>query len=839
MKLFHPADSLMARLRYPIKFALIGAMFLLPLGLLMFYFQREINNSIGFALYEHAGCVYDKPLTTLLDAVLEHQQAANKATLGQANSQAVADAQARVASALAATETAHAEHGLTLKADADWNKIKTEWQKLKAGLGAMKTQAGLDAHAQFTDSLTAFINTIGNNSNLILDPDIDSYYVMDTTIIQMPQVLVTIAKARELAAGVAQRGTITPDEVTQLTVLRGQFQSQIKTLENDLRLSGEANAGVKPRLEAGFVALQKETEAFAGLLDKNLIVPRRAEGKSALYSNVGSHALNAAMAYHQTGLKLLDEMQLKRANGYILRRNWVSAVAAISLLCAAYFFVGFYRSTILSVTELVKTARTIAAGNFNVTVAASSRDEIGELAADLQNMTDNLHALASAAEQIAAGNLTVSLQPHSPDDALGQAFVQMVDALKTLVGRAQQTADITLHSAHELAQLSAHVDAQAQQIAATVSDVAQCAENAAQGAQEVALATVRQSNAAKNAEDRTADFNQIMDRVAEGSGQQQSAAANACTRMRQTENAVNEVDFKAEAVQARAQDAAEIARQGAAAVAEAVQGMEQIAVHVVSSAETIRDLGNKGRQIGDIVTTIQEIAEQTNLLALNAAIEAARAGEHGRGFSVVADEVRKLAARAEHAAREVGTLIAAIQQETTDAEQAMNRGREHAESGTRLAQTAGKSLEAILAAFERVTEDIGGIVGVVQHVRSVTQEVDGAVKSISTVAEQNAADSSHLHADARELSDAITHIAGLTEENAASAEQLCATAEEVGALAGNVASIVTEQTFALRHVTEAVGELSRHAQHLAEATNAFRLDTHDPEAERAKWKKAA
>ena len=86
----------------------------------------------------------------------------------------------------------------------------------------------------------------------------------------------------------------------------------------------------------------------------------------------------------------------------------------------------------------------------------------------------------------------------------------------------------------------------------------------------------------------------------------------------------------------------QVARQQLAAVSERTLTIRET---VGKSARTIEALSESTREIGQVVSLIQEIASQTNLLALNAAIEAARAGESGRGFAVVADEVRKLAER--------------------------------------------------------------------------------------------------------------------------------------------------------------------------------------------------
>ncbi len=85
-------------------------------------------------------------------------------------------------------------------------------------------------------------------------------------------------------------------------------------------------------------------------------------------------------------------------------------------------------------------------------------------------------------------------------------------------------------------------------------------------------------------------------------------------------------------------------------------------------------LGERSQDIGQIVETIAGIAGQTNWLALNAAIEAACAGEQGRGFAVVAEELRKLAEQSQEAAKRIATLIGEVQQDTTQAVNAMEQG---------------------------------------------------------------------------------------------------------------------------------------------------------------------
>ncbi len=89
--------------------------------------------------------------------------------------------------------------------------------------------------------------------------------------------------------------------------------------------------------------------------------------------------------------------------------------------------------------------------------------------------------------------------------------------------------------------------------------------------------------------------------------------------------------------------------------------------------ETVSKLGVSSAEIGDVVEVITSIAEQTNLLALNATIEAARAGEAGKGFAVVANEVKELAKQTSSATEEISARIGAIQSDTAESVNAIDR----------------------------------------------------------------------------------------------------------------------------------------------------------------------
>ncbi|MBR0993093.1 PAS domain S-box protein [Bradyrhizobium japonicum] len=208
-----------------------------------------------------------------------------------------------------------------------------------------------------------------------------------------------------------------------------------------------------------------------------------------------------------------------------------------------------------------------------------------------------------------------------------------------------------------------------------------------------------------------------------------------------------------------ASSASDVAVKGGTVVADVVQTMDGIS--------------QASRKIADIIGVIDEIAFQTNILALNAAVEAARAGDQGRGFAVVAAEVRNLAQRSANAAKEIKGLI--------------SDSVSKVESGSRLVDTAGKTMEEIVQSVKRVTDIMAEISAASQEQRGGIEQVNNAVTQMDKVTQQNAALVEEAAAAAKSMEDQTGAMAEMVGQFMLSAEfeRGQAAPERGGRLTGN------------------------------------------------------
>ena len=345
----------------------------------------------------------------------------------------------------------------------------------------------------------------------------------------------------------------------------------------------------------------------------------------------------------------------------------------------------------------------------------------------LRSIKNSVDTILEGARHIAAGDLRSKIMLDGDDEFahIAHQFNTMVESMQKMIRKIKATATDVAGSSEELT--------------ANANQSAQVTQNVAQSITEVAEAAEKQMSIVTKSSATIDDFQRGLEEV--------------ITNQRHAR----------EQTQATAQKATE----GNSFVQSTVEQMNSIAQTVQQTGEIVGKLGERSKEIGNIVEIISNISGQTNLLALNAAIEAARAGEHGRGFAVVAEEVRKLAEESQNASQKISELIQSIQEETNQAVASMEEGRREAEKGKENVTATGESFSEILtmigdvkkaslAVSERVLqlrENMGSIVDGMGEVDTSAKGIGSESQNVSAATEEQAAGMEEIASSSRSLAN--------------------------------------------------------------------------------------
>jgi methyl-accepting chemotaxis protein len=355
-----------------------------------------------------------------------------------------------------------------------------------------------------------------------------------------------------------------------------------------------------------------------------------------------------------------------------------------------------------------------------------------------KRLVSPLKRLSSFSSQIAGGDLTGSLRLEQEDEIgqLADAMVKMREKLRSLISQVRGATE---------------------QVAASSEELTASAEQSTKASNQVAI---------------------VIGEVATGAEKQLKAVDDTASIVRQMSAGIQQIAANANIVADTSAKSADSAQEGSKAVEKAVSQMELIEGTVTHSSQVVTKLGERSKEIGQIVATISGIAGQTNLLALNAAIEAARAGEQGRGFAVVAEEVRKLAEQSQEAAKQIASLISEIQQDTDSAVVAMNQGTKEVRVGAEVVNAAGQTFKKIFVSFNEVTSQIKEISAAIQQMASGSQQIVAAVRDIDVISKETASQSQTVSAS--------------TEEQSATMEEIAASSQSLAEMVSELTAVVSK-----------------------------------------------
>ena len=349
-----------------------------------------------------------------------------------------------------------------------------------------------------------------------------------------------------------------------------------------------------------------------------------------------------------------------------------------------------------------------------------------------KNIQRSVKELLRISKEVAEGNLT------------GQAVFFSRDEF----GQLASSYNITINSLNKLIR---NIQENAEQVASSSEQLSFSAEQSAQLSTHVAVS---------------------INTVAMSSTEQAQSVEQTKRAVEEISQNINEVSENAHLMLLHTEKAENTAADGNVEIENSIEQMHHIESTVTHSAHVVEKLGERSREIGQIIGVISGIAEQTNLLALNAAIEAARAGEMGRGFSVVADEVRKLAEESQKSAKHIATLINEVQKETENAVTVMKRGTSEVQSGAKRVIRAGNTFKNITSLMSVVTLEVREISGKIKEIAVSERSVVSATQNIDITSQRVAAESQTISSSIEEQSATMEEVSAASEELASIAQIL-------------------------------------------------------------------
>ncbi len=388
--IFTPAVKLMNNMKYPIKFTLISLILDIPSLLLLGLLTSVRNEAIDFGQKERLGLEYNEPVKELLFHVAEHRQAALIYFEGGESDKTVAkkllqELQTKIENDVTAIDEVDTRLGETLEGKEKWAEVRKLWKATKESIWKSAPEKSYADHSEVINKLVLLLAHIGDISNLVLDPDIDSYYMMDGVIFRIPLLVQKISEARDLGQRVALGKELSSDRLAELIfVLPGIVENTFDGIKLGVSKAYSFKniyngPNVKNIINQEFDASVGAINAFLAQTKPIRKVALDSTFNAKQYVEAGNMALSAMRKLYAAEAKALDDLILARVNTFTFQKRLMQIGVPLIWALVIYLLVGFYRSVMKTVNSLDEISKKLVKGDTDERVELEAKDELASV----------------------------------------------------------------------------------------------------------------------------------------------------------------------------------------------------------------------------------------------------------------------------------------------------------------------------------------------------------------------------------------------------------------------------------------------------------------------------
>jgi len=718
---------LLQNLRIWQKLTLIGVVFVLPIAVLLFFVISSMNADSQFSIREKEGNHYQRPLEQLFLHISQHKLLAERYLNGSHDvGSAISDTEREIHSSFSNLMELQRQYGKELLVTQEElakrqrehvipETIQKEWDALEKDWKQDGVDVSNEQHLHLIQDVRVLMTHIGDTSNLILDPDLDTAYLMEV-LTSIPEMQEQIQEAMAFAEGILRQGTPADAEKIKLNVYTALLQADMNRINSSAQTALNEDTGHLASLHDRLPpALQQNTAQVGSFIGVTWQIssPTPVAMKPDDYAAEGMKSLEQSFQLWNIASEELDQLLERRIQALRLARMkaMLLTTLAVALSCLLVFLI--IRSIVLPLEKLVRVSRQLSIGDLSTDIGPRGTDETGQLLQSMSEMLKYLKEMAEQADRIAGGNLNVQIQPRSPADRFGNAFRQMTDYLNETATVADEIADGNL---------------------SLVSRVRSSEDTFGKSFQKMVDKLKEVTNNLKSTTNLLANSS---GRIVVSSRRTLESAQNQAAAVQQLSSSASELHEtshitgqRAGEIQKMLHRTAETSQAIRSQLGDTATAMSQIQEQIRIIVDSIRSVSEKNVQIGEIIESVSELADQSQLLAINAGIEAAKAGDSGKGFSVVASEMKTLADQSKSAARRIRTIVNEVLKGANDAAGVAQSGQGRFQDSLEEIQPVLQQVEDLTVRVDESNQAVQQILAIVNQQIIGIEQITGAMKTI-------------------------------------------------------------------------------------------------------------
>lgn len=368
----------------------------IPIIILLYLFVQETNISVNFVQKEIYGNDYLNTSRKLFDNFTQYSLATMRSRIYNLDSKAsIISIQEKIEQNIKELGGIQKKYTNDFKSfEPKVTKLTNKWDGVKNQFFNGSVNEELDRHNTFLAEIRNFITSIGNDSNLILDPALDTSYLIDTTLVKYFNINSNLTKLQILVQNISIKHKITDEEKTKIVEFINLSRSDLSNVRKNFDTAYQNtkdSAGLKASIEPSVIERQKRIKNVFAYVEENFL---KSEAISISLQEVTSVFLSAFIS-GETMVDVSIKEQNKLLNIRISELNESKLIRITFVLTVTFILLTFgisqIRGIVTSIRKLEDGAKKVSMGEMSINVDLKTGDELQTLSESFNSMIWNIN----------------------------------------------------------------------------------------------------------------------------------------------------------------------------------------------------------------------------------------------------------------------------------------------------------------------------------------------------------------------------------------------------------------------------------------------------------------